>query len=220
MKTRVIFLGAPGSGKGTQAEQLALELRVPHIDTGSMLRQEKESGSEEGQLAEKYMSEGQLVPMELVVKIIKNRLMRPDTEKGFILDGFPRSIEQAKALDEILEEINEKIDYVMNIELDESVLIDRMAYRRSCKSCGKKYNMKFNPSQKDGVCFLCGGMLIQRPDDNVETATKRIKTYKAETEPVIGYYREKGLIKDIDGNRSIQDIYDEIIDIVQTKVKK
>ncbi|OGI03502.1 MAG: adenylate kinase [Candidatus Melainabacteria bacterium GWF2_37_15] len=217
MKTRVIFLGAPGSGKGTQAEKLAREMYLPHIDTGSMLREERASGSEEGKIAEKYMSEGQLVPMELVVKIIRNRLLKPDAKNGFILDGFPRSVEQAEELDKILAEIDEKIDYVINIDLDENVLIDRMAYRRSCKNCGQKYNLKFNPSEKDGICFVCGGILVQRADDNIETATKRIQTYKAETEPVIEYYRKKKLVKDIDGNRAIDDIFGDIMKIVKVK---
>ena len=217
MKTRVIFLGAPGSGKGTQAEKLAREMYLPHIDTGSMLREERASGSEEGKIAEKYMSEGQLVPMELVVKIIRNRLLKPDAKNGFILDGFPRSVEQAQELDKILAEIDEKIDYVINIDLNEGVLIDRMAYRRSCKNCGQKYNLKFNPSEKNGICFVCGGILVQRADDNVETATKRIQTYKAETEPVIEYYRKKKLVKDIDGNRAIDDIFNDIMKIVKVK---
>ncbi len=218
MKTRVIFLGAPGSGKGTQAEKLAKELGIPHIDTGSMLREERASGSEEGKTADKYMSQGQLVPIELVVRIIKNRVSKPDTQAGFILDGFPRSIEQAEALDNILAEINEQIDHVLNIDLDEGVLIDRMAYRKSCKDCGVKYNMKFNPPQNEQNCDRCGGELSRRADDNVETATKRIKTYKAETEPVIGYYRNKSLVRDINGNRQIDEIFNEIVDAVKVKI--
>jgi len=217
MKTRVIFLGAPGSGKGTQAEKLAKELNIPHIDTGSMLREERASGSEEGKIADQYMSEGKLVPMELVVRIIRNRVMKPDTKGGFILDGFPRSVEQAQALDGILAEINEQIDHVLNIDLDEGVLIDRMAYRKSCKDCGAKFNTKFNPSQRGDVCDRCGGELTQRADDNVETATKRIKTYKAETEPVIGYYKNKGLVRDINGNKAIDEIFSEIMDTVSVK---
>ncbi len=217
MKTRVIFVGAPGSGKGTQAEKLAAELQIPHIDTGSLLREERASGSEEGKLADKYMSEGQLVPMELVVKIIRNRVMKPDTKGGFILDGFPRSVEQAEALDSILAEIKEQIDHVLNVELDESVLIDRMAYRKSCPDCGAKYNIKFKPPQKDNICDRCGAELTQRADDNVETATKRIKTYKAETEPVIQYYRDKELVRDINGNKAIDEIFSEIMDTVSVK---
>lgn len=215
MKTRVLFLGAPGSGKGTQAEKLALELNIPHIDTGSMLREERASGSEEGKIADQYMTQGQLVPLELVVRIIKNRVSRPDTQAGFILDGFPRSIEQAEELDKILAEINQQIDHVLNIDLDENVLIDRMAYRKSCKDCGAKYNMKFNAPKNGETCDKCGGELTQRADDNVETATKRIKTYKAETEPLIEYYSKKNLVRNIDGNRAIDQIFGDILTAVK-----
>ena len=214
MKKRMIFLGPPGSGKGTQAEKVASELEIPHIDTGSMLREEIAAGSEEGKTAEQYMKEGKLVPSELVTKIIRNRLSRPDTNKGFILDGFPRSTEQAEGLDKILEEMNEKIDYVFNIGLPEGILIDRMAYRKSCKKCGHKYNMKFNPPQNDNVGNICGSELVQRSYDNVETATKRINTYKTETEPLIKYYEARGLLVNIDGDRQIYDIFNELLEIL------
>jgi len=219
MKKRMIFLGPPGSGKGTQASKVAESLEIPHIDTGSMLREEIAAGTEEGKIAEQYINQGQLAPAGLVIQIIKNRLSRPDTKNGFILDGFPRSLEQAKGLDEILKDIDEQIDYVFNIDLDERILIDRMAYRRSCKKCGHKYNMKFNPPENDNKCNICGSELVQRADDNEETATKRIQTYKKETEPLINYYTEKRLIINVDGDREIYDIFEEIMEYLETQAK-
>lgn len=216
-KARVIFLGAPGSGKGTQADKLAKTLSIPHIDTGSLLREERANGTEEGKIADKYMSEGKLVPASLVVQMIRKRISKPDTENGFILDGFPRSIEQAEELDKILVEIEQEVDHVFNIDVDEDVLIDRMAYRKSCQGCGQKYNMKFNPPKENGVCFVCGGILSQRADDNVETATKRIETYKSETAPLIEFYSKKELVRNIDGNRAIDEIFKEIHDYTQVK---
>lgn len=217
MKT--IFLGAPGSGKGTQAAKLAKTLEIPHIDTGSMLREEIAAGTEEGKIADKFISQGKLVSASLVIQIIKNRLSRPDAKNGFILDGFPRSLEQAEGLDKILEELDEKIDYVFNIEVDENMLIDRMAYRRSCSSCGYKYNLKFNAPENEKICSICGGELTQRADDNVETAQKRIGTYKMETEPLIMYYTNKGLIKNINGNKKIDEIFNEMLEILGIQAK-
>lgn len=219
MKKRMIFLGPPGSGKGTQAEKVAKSLEIPHIDTGSMLRQEIAAGTEEGKTAENYINQGQLAPASLVIQIIKNRLSRPDTKNGFILDGFPRSLEQAEGLDKILKEINEQIDFVFNIDLDERILIDRMAFRWSCKQCGHKYNLKFNPPEKENTCNICQSELAQRADDNEETATKRIKTYKQETEPLINYYTQKGLIVNIDGDREIYEIFDDILGKLETQAK-
>ncbi len=214
MKKRMIFLGPPGSGKGTQAGKVAELLKIPHIDTGSMLREEIAAGTEEGKTAEKYINQGQLAPASLVIQIIKNRLSRPDTKDGFILDGFPRSLEQAEGLDAILKEINEQIDYVFNIDLEEQILVDRMAYRKSCKNCAQKYNMKFNPPKADNICDICGCELTQRADDNVETAAKRIQTYKKETEPLINYYTKKGLLINIEGNRQIAEIFHNILSVL------
>lgn len=218
-KNRMIFLGPPGSGKGTQASKVAESLEIPHIDTGSMLREEIAAGTEEGKIAEQYINQGQLAPASLVIQIIKNRLSRPDTKNGFILDGFPRSLEQAEGLDQILKEINEQIDFVFNIDLAERILIDRMAYRRSCKECGHKFNLKFNPPQVDNICNICNSELTQRADDNEETATKRIDTYKKETEPLIKYYTEKGLLVNIDGDREIYDIFNEIMGVLESQAR-
>jgi len=217
MTKKMIFLGPPGSGKGTQAGRIAKTLNIPHIDTGGMLREEIAADTEEGRTAQKYIDQGQLAPAQLVIQIVKNRLNRPDTKDGFILDGFPRSPEQAEGLDEILAEMGEQIDFVFNIDLSESVLVDRMAYRRSCGDCNEKFNLKLNPPNEDGTCTVCGGELTQRKEDNVETATKRIDTYKKETQPLISYYKGKGLLVDINGNRDISAISNEIMDKLGVK---
>lgn len=220
MTTRVIFLGAPGCGKGTQAAKLSKNLGIPHIDTGSMLREEIALGSEEGKLAESFMNKGQLAPAILVVKIIRNRLLRDDAQNGFILDGFPRSPEQAGMFEDILKEINTEIQHVFNIEVDENILIDRMAFRMSCGDCGEKYNSKFKPSQKENICDKCGSELSQRSDDNVETASKRIETYRKETEPLINYYTEKGMVRTINGNQQIDKILSDIMNVTGVSVAK
>lgn len=220
MTTRVIFLGAPGCGKGTQASQLAKLLNIPHVDTGSMLREEIASGSEEGKLAESFMNQGQLAPASLVVKIIRNRLTRDDAANGFILDGFPRSPEQAGMFEDIMKEVNIEIQHVLNIEVDENILIDRMAYRKSCNSCGEKYNTKFKAPKTENICDKCGSELSQRADDNVETASKRIETYKKETEPLIAYYTQKGIVRNINGNQAIDKILSDIMDVLEVSVAK
>jgi len=219
MTTRVIFLGAPGCGKGTQANMLSKLLNIPHIDTGSMLREEIASQSEEGKLAESFMNQGQLAPATLVVRIIRNRLLREDAANGFILDGFPRSPEQAQMFEEIMSETGIKIQHVLNIEVDENILIDRMAYRKSC-SCGEKYNTKFKAPKVENICDVCGAALTQRADDNVETATKRIATYKKETAPLIDYYTTKSLVRNINGNQDINKILSDITDVLGVTAAK
>ncbi|MEI8389131.1 MAG: adenylate kinase [bacterium] len=219
MKTRVIFLGAPGCGKGTQANKLAKLLNIPHIDTGSMLREEIALQSEEGKLAESFMNQGQLAPATLVVRIIKNRLLRDDAKNGFILDGFPRSPEQAQMFEDIVKEAGIEIEHVLNIEVDENILVDRMAYRKSC-ACGEKYNTKFKAPKVDNVCDKCGATLTQRADDNVETAAKRIETYRRETEPLINYYTQKNLVRNINGNQDIEIILSDILEVLGVSVAK
>ncbi len=206
-------MGPPGSGKGTQASRLSNHLNIPHIDTGSMLREEIAAQTEEGKIADKLISKGYLAPVSLVVKIIKNRLSRTDTKKGFILDGFPRSVEQAEGFEIILKESGITLSHVLNINVDEHVLLDRMAYRKSCANCGAKYNLKLNPPKKDHICDICSFELAQRADDNVQTAIKRIATYKKETEPLIEYYSDKKLLRNIDGNESIEKIFANILKV-------
>lgn len=206
----IIFLGAPGSGKGTQASKLAKELKVPHIDTGSMLRKAVSEGTELGKIAKSYMDVGKLVPIEIVTGIIKESLLQEDCNNGFILDGFPRSIEQAQSLDSILNEIKKNITSVLNIEVPESILVDRMAYRKTCPNCGEKYNTKFFPPKSESICDKCNTELTQRSDDSKENAVRRIETYKQETEPLIQYYSKRSVLKNIDGNKDVASIFNDI----------
>ncbi len=215
MSIRALFLGGPGSGKGTQASILSKTMNIPHIDTGSLLRTEIASCSENGLIAKKQIDNGQLVPYQIVASMIKCRLNKPDCANGFILDGFPRSLEQAEGFEKILKELNIKIDVVLNINISEDILIARMAYRKSCPTCGEKYNTRLKPPKQDNICDNCNSSLIQRSDDSEETAIKRIETYKKETEPLITYYNDQNLIVNIDGNQSIEDIFKDILSLLK-----
>lgn len=214
-QVQVVFLGAPGSGKGTQASIISKELNVPHVDTGSMLRAAVAEGTELGKLAKAKMDLGQLVPPDIVIGIIGERLSKPDCDKGFMLDGFPRNLVQAQGLDDILTKINKQLTHVLNIDVDENILTDRLVYRRSCEKCDTKYNLKFNAPKDDTKCDECGGNLNQRSDDNLENTKRRFATYKEETEPLIEFYKNKGLLNDIDGNKSLNDISKEIMDTLK-----
>ncbi|MFI3300397.1 MAG: adenylate kinase [Candidatus Gastranaerophilales bacterium] len=218
MKQEFIFLGPPASGKGTQTSRLAKELNFPHVDTGSLLRAEIKNGTEYGTLAKSFIDKGQLVPVELVADIIKNRLSAKDCENGYILDGFPRSVEQAGRLENINKEIdngNEARFLAVYFDIDQELLIDRIIYRRSCPKCGDIYNIKFNPPKVEGVCDKCGEALTQRKDDNRETATARFETYFSETAPLIEYYKNKNLLKTIDANGDINDVWERLLEVVK-----
>lgn len=208
---QVVFLGAPGSGKGTQADILSEKLSIPHVDTGSMLRAAVAEGTEYGKIAQKHMELGELVPPEIVIGIIKERLQKTDCNNGFILDGFPRNTIQAEGLDAILKEINKEITCVLNIEVNEDLLTDRLVYRRTCNNCGAKYNLKFSAPKNESKCDKCNGELTQRSDDNLENTKRRFKTYKDETEPLIEYYQKRNKLINIDGNSSVDSIFNEVI---------
>ncbi|MEM4161408.1 MAG: adenylate kinase [Thermoplasmata archaeon] len=203
----LIMLGAPGAGKGTQAQKLAAHLKIPQISTGDMLRQALAEGTPLGMEARKYMEAGKLVPDAVVVGIVKERLSREDCRNGFILDGFPRTLEQAKALDGIA-----KIDYVINIDVPEEILVERITGRRSCRKCGAVYHVKYNPPKTPGRCDVCGGELYQREDDREETVRKRLETYRNQTKVLIEYYGAQNKLLSIDGNREIEAIFKEILE--------
>jgi adenylate kinase len=213
-KVHILFLGAPGSGKGTQADLLSDKCKLPHIDMGGMLRAAVDEGTEYGKVAKSHMEQGKLVPLEIVTGIVKERLSKADCNNGFILDGYPRSLEQAEALDTILSSLGIGISVVLNIEVDEQLLTDRLVYRRSCANCGAKYNLKLNPPLNDEKCDKCDGELVQRSDDTEENAKRRFETYHKETAPLIEYYSKKGLLKNIDGNSNINQIFDEVLSAV------
>lgn len=208
---RLILLGPPGVGKGTQASNIVKKYDIPHISTGDMFRANIKSNTPLGVSAKEYMDKGLLVPDELVISMVKDRLLEEDCKDGFLLDGFPRTIEQGVALDKELHEMSINLDKVVNIQADEDVLVERITGRRVCKSCGATYHITNLPSKTEGICDIDGGELYQREDDKIDTVATRIKVYFEQTEPLINYYRQKGLILDIDGTREIREIFETIV---------
>ncbi len=217
----IIFLGAPGSGKGTQAAMLSTELKVSTISTGNVLREEIEQQSEIGKLAKSYMESGKLVPDEVVIDIIRDRVTNSDCDNGFILDGFPRNIFQAEALEKMLDSIGKKIDHVFNFEVGEDILIKRISSRFSCKSCGAIYNSYFKPLIKDGVCDDCGSTeLGSRVDDNEETVKDRLKIYRESTFPLIQFYKKKNLLVSISSIKGAPLVFEVLIEALKSSSKK
>lgn len=208
---RLILLGPPGVGKGTQASAIVKRYNIPHISTGDIFRANIKEGTELGKKAKEYMDKGLLVPDELVVSIVKDRLTKDDCKGGFLLDGFPRTIEQAEALDEELKKMGIKLDKVVNIYADKEILIERAIGRRICKTCGAAYHVKFNPPKVDNICDVDGGELFQRDDDNRETVATRIEVYQKQTEPLIDYYKERGIILNVDGTKPIEEVFETIV---------
>jgi|UniRef100_A0A7C3WHX3 adenylate kinase len=213
----LILLGGPGAGKGTQAKKLIEKYQIPQISTGDILRAAVKEGTPLGKKAKEYMDAGKLVPDEVVIGIVEERLKQPDCQKGFILDGFPRTVPQAEALDRALQKMGSRIDHVINIEVDEEELVTRLTGRRTCKNpaCGMMYHIKFNPPKKEGVCDKCGSELYQRDDDNETTVRSRLATYNQATKPLIDYYAAKGLLRTIKGVGSIDDIFQQICNIIE-----
>ena len=195
----IIMLGAPGAGKGTFSAFLKDRYQIPHIATGDIFRENIKNGTELGKKAKSYMDQGMLVPDELVVDLVADRLAADDCKKGFILDGFPRTLVQAEALKETLEKAGSGIDYAIDIQAPDQFIVDRMAGRRICKSCGASYHLVNVPPKKEGVCDACGGELYQREDDAPETVAKRLEVYHKETQPLIDYYEKEGVLKGVDG---------------------
>jgi adenylate kinase len=212
----LILLGGPGAGKGTQAKKLIDKFQIPQISTGDILRAAVKDGTEMGRKAKEFMDAGKLVPDEVVIGIIKDRLAQPDCKKGFILDGFPRTVPQAEALDKVLAGLGMKIDHTVSIEVDEEALVERLTGRRTCKNaaCGQMFHIKFTAPKKAGVCDKCGTELYQRDDDNETTVRSRLETYNKATAPLIDYYGTKGLLRPIKGVGSIDDIFIKIVGIV------
>lgn len=200
---QIIMMGAPGAGKGTQAAKIAAKYGIPQISTGDMFRSAVAEGTELGKAAKEYMTAGKLVPDEVTIGIVRERLAKDDCKAGFILDGFPRTVEQADALGKILSDLGKGISAVINIDVPLSDLIERGVGRRICKSCGATYHIKFNAPVKENICDACGGALYQRADDTAETMTKRLSVYEASTRPLIDYYKAAGVYVEIDGRQSI-----------------
>ncbi|GEP80049.1 adenylate kinase [Staphylococcus carnosus] len=210
----IILMGLPGVGKGTQASEIVKKFPIPHISTGDMFRKAIKDQTELGKEAKSYMDRGELVPDEVTVGIVKERLSEDDAKKGFLLDGFPRTLEQAEALSKIMKELDRKIDAVINIEVPEEELMNRLTGRRICEVCGTTYHLVFNPPKVDGVCDLDGGKLYQREDDNPETVAKRLEVNVKQSKPIIEYYDKEGILKNIDGSGDIEKVTDSVIDIL------
>ena len=211
---KIVFMGPPGAGKGTQAEKIIETYQIPHISTGDMFRKAIKDQTELGMEAKSYMDQGALVPDHVTIGIVKDRLSESDCKSGFLLDGFPRTVDQAKALDEILTSLDSKIDYVINIDVDLDILKERLTGRRICRSCGATYHMVFNPPAVAGVCDKCGGELYQRKDDNEETVGNRLDVYVSQTKPLLDYYSLAGNLVNINGQQSIDLVFAEIQDVL------
>jgi adenylate kinase len=211
----IMLLGPPGAGKGTQAEYLVQKLNLAYISTGEILRSAVKNGTPLGQQARQFMEQGQLVPDEVVVGIVQERLSESDCERGALLDGFPRTVVQARSLDRVLGGMDCRLDGVIHIEVDEEELIARLTGRRVCRDCGATYHIKFNQPKVRNVCDQCGGELSQREDDSLDTVTERLEVYKKQTEPLIEYYQQQGLLHTINGNQEIDIISDQITTVLE-----
>lgn len=211
---KIIMLGAPGAGKGTQAKQIADKYSIPHISTGDIFRANIKNGTELGKKAKTYMDQGLLVPDELTVDLVIDRVGQDDCKDGYILDGFPRTIPQAECLDAALEKRGEKVDFAIDVEVPDENIVNRMSGRRACVGCGATYHIKYNPTKVDGVCDACGEKLVLRDDDKPETVQKRLGVYHDQTQPLIDYYTKSGVLKEVDGTVDMEDVFQAIVEIL------
>lgn len=211
---RIIMLGAPGAGKGTQAKKIAAKYGIPHISTGDIFRANIKNGTELGKKAKTYMDQGLLVPDDLVVDLVVDRVGQDDCERGYVLDGFPRTIPQAEALTKALADMGQKVDYAIDVDVPDENIVRRMSGRRACVGCGATYHVVYAPTKKEGICDTCGGELILRDDDKPETVQKRLNVYHKQTQPLIDYYTEAGILKTVDGTVDIDDVFQSIVDIL------
>lgn len=213
---KVIMLGAPGAGKGTQAKKIAAKYHVPHISTGDIFRANIKNGTELGKKAKTYMDQGLLVPDELVVDLVVDRVNQEDCGDGYVLDGFPRTIPQAEALDKALAALGQKVDYAINVEVPDENIVTRMGGRRACVGCGATYHLEYAPTKEEGICDACGGNLILRDDDKPETVQKRLNVYHEQTQPLIDFYKNKGVLKEVDGTVDMNDVFNAIVKVLES----
>ena len=211
---KIIMLGAPGAGKGTQAKKIAEKYEIPHISTGDIFRANIKNGTELGMKAKEYMDKGALVPDELTCDLVMDRIAQEDCKNGFVLDGFPRTIPQAKALDSALEKINEKMDFAVDVDVPDENIVNRMGGRRACLNCGATYHIVFNPTKLDGVCDTCGKQTVLREDDKPETVQNRLQVYHEQTQPLLDYYKEQNILKSVDGTKPMDEVFSDIVAIL------
>lgn len=211
---KIIMLGAPGAGKGTQAKKIAEKYQIPHISTGDIFRANIKNGTELGKKAKTYMDQGLLVPDELVVDLVVDRVNQDDCKNGYVLDGFPRTIPQAEALTKALAAMDQKMDYAIDVNVPDENIVNRMSGRRACVGCGATYHLKYAPTKTEGICDVCGKELILRDDDKPETVQKRLNVYHEQTQPLIDYYTAAGILRTVDGTVDINDVFQAIVDIL------
>ena len=211
---KIIMLGAPGAGKGTQAKQIADKYSIPHISTGDIFRANIKNGTELGKKAKTYMDQGALVPDELTCDLVMDRIQQDDCKNGFVLDGFPRTIPQAEALDAALGKINEKMDYAIDVDVPDENIVNRMSGRRACLNCGATYHLISIPPKVEGICDRCGSEIVLREDDKPETVQKRLKVYHEQTQPLIDYYKNQGILKSVDGTQPMDEVFKAIVTIL------
>ncbi len=212
---KIIMLGAPGAGKGTQAKKIAEKYGIPHISTGDIFRANIKNQTELGMKAKGYMDQGMLVPDELTLELIMDRFTNDDCKNGYVLDGFPRTIPQAEALTKALADKNDAVDYAINVDVPDEAIVTRMSGRRACLTCGGTYHIKFNPTKVEGICDACGGELVLRADDKPETVQKRLDVYHEQTQPLIDYYQTQNILKEVDGTLPLEDVFGAIIAILE-----
>ena len=211
---KIIMLGAPGAGKGTQAKKIAAKYDIPHISTGDIFRANIKNGTELGNKAKTYMDQGLLVPDELVVDLVVDRVQQDDCKNGYVLDGFPRTIPQAEALDKALAEFGDKIDYAIDVNVPDENIVKRMGGRRACVGCGATYHLVYAPTKTEGICDVCGKELVLRDDDKPETVQKRLNVYHEQTQPLIDYYTGQGVLKTVDGTKNLDEVFGDIVKIL------
>lgn len=212
---KIIMLGAPGAGKGTQAKQIAAKYSIPHISTGDIFRANIKNGTELGKKAKTYMDQGLLVPDELTCDLVMDRIQQDDCKNGFVLDGFPRTIPQAEALDAALEKIDQKMDYAIDVDVPDENIINRMGGRRACLNCGATYHIVSIPPKREGICDHCGNALVLRDDDKPETVKKRLDVYHEQTQPLIDYYAKQNILKTVDGTQPMEAVFDAIVSVLE-----
>ncbi len=211
---KIIMLGAPGAGKGTQAKQIADKYSIPHISTGDIFRANLKAGTELGKKAKEYMDQGLLVPDELTCDLVMDRIGQDDCKNGFVLDGFPRTIPQAEALDAALAKINEKMDYAIDVDVPDENIVSRMSGRRACLNCGATYHIVSIPTKVEGICDRCGNKVVLRDDDQPETVKKRLDVYHEQTQPLIDYYKKQNILKTVDGTQPMENVFGAIVEIL------